>query len=286
MNHPSNNLIPRLSPKKASSAKGDLEGVILYQSTKDGCLYFIDQKGVHRGLREKGTVDVAETILTVTQPSHGFTLPTHGFIPVHKGGSLWVTADTSSSDKIHEAFIIEVVDSDTFKVQQAGFLTVPGHNLVVGQYYYSTSVGGVELEPDNSIDDVLCFVISNLTLMLIDNRPQISSQAFSLEEQSYDTVSLLFDGSPFYLNFQYSNHSVLLTKSALLSFLNGVVGENYKVKITQGALAPKVITFGPNVKTPGGSGITLSTGVGEIDILDVYYDGTTFFVKLFESDFQ
>jgi hypothetical protein len=282
----SNELIPRMTPKKASESNGDNSGVLLYQSTLDGCLYFVDQKGIHRGLREKGSLDIAETILTVIQPSHGFILPTEGFIPVHKSNTVWTVANTSTPEFIHEAYIIEVVDNDTFKVQQSGFLTVPNHGLNVGSYYFSLSTGNIGTAPDNTISDVVCFVINSSTIMLIDNRPNIGSEVLTTEEQHYDTVSLIFDLAPFYLNLQYKNHHIVLTKSATLIFQNGIVGETYKIRITQGGLAPKVIAFGPGIKTPGGSGITLSTGIGEEDILDVYFNGTDFYVTLNGTDFQ
>lgn len=45
------------------------------------------------------------------------------------------------------------------------------------------------------------------------------------------------------------------------------------------------ITF-PGARTPGGSGITLTTTNGAEDILSIFWDGTTAFVQVAGLDFQ
>lgn len=123
--------------------------------------------------------------ITVTQPAHGFTLPTYGFIPVHKTAINWVLANTSDVASLQEGFIVEIIDTNTLVIQQSGFLEVTGHGLNVGQYYFLQDDGSIDTLPDPDIDDVLCFIVDNNNIQLIDNRPYIGNE----EEDVIDYIS-------------------------------------------------------------------------------------------------
>lgn len=59
-----------------------------------------------------------------------------------------------------------------------------------------------------------------------------------------------------------------------LTFSNPVAGARYRLLITQGA-TPRLLTW-PTIKWANGQAPILSTGNGETDIIDLFYDGTSY----------
>ena len=100
-------------------------------------------------------------------------MPAHGFIPVTFKAGVWGVANTTTADFLHEMYIVEIINADSFIVQQSGFVKISGgHGLTISEYYYLTDIAyGVAVTPDTEFDDVIVFVIDAECLMLIDNRP-------------------------------------------------------------------------------------------------------------------
>ena len=73
-----------------------------------------------------------------------------------------------------------------------------------------------------------------------------------------------------------NNQDLELIGSATLTFANPIAGANYQLEITQGGTGSNTITW-PAIKWQNASSPTLSTGVGEIDIISLYYNGTSYF---------
>ena len=61
-----------------------------------------------------------------------------------------------------------------------------------------------------------------------------------------------------------------------LTLSNPVSGANYMLEITQGGVGSYTITWPATVKWAGASGPVLSTAVGKIDVVSLFYDGTNY----------
>lgn len=85
-------------------------------------------------------------------------------------------------------------------------------------------------------------------------------------------------------NGVHNNATVTITTNRTLSLTGWTNGMHGTLKIVQGGAGSNTITLPAGSLTPGGSGITLSTGVGDIDVLNVFYDGTNYFWTV-ELDF-
>ena len=73
-----------------------------------------------------------------------------------------------------------------------------------------------------------------------------------------------------------NNQDMELIGSATLTFSNPIAGANYQLQITQGGVGSYTITW-PSIKWQNATSPTLSTAVGAIDIISLYYDGTSYF---------
>jgi hypothetical protein len=66
------------------------------------------------------------------------------------------------------------------------------------------------------------------------------------------------------------------TGTVTLTFTNSVAGGSYAIKIIQGATA-RTLTWPTGTKWPGGTPISLSTTSGAIDLVTLFYDGTSYY---------
>lgn len=67
-----------------------------------------------------------------------------------------------------------------------------------------------------------------------------------------------------------------LTSSGTMTFASPTAGATYKLRIVQGGSGSYTITW-PTIKWAGGAAPTLSTAVGAIDIVTLYYNGTDYY---------
>lgn len=71
-----------------------------------------------------------------------------------------------------------------------------------------------------------------------------------------------------------------MTWNCTVTLSNPVAGRTYVLELTQDATGSRTITFPWTVKTAGGAGITLSTTANAIDIVTLYYNGTSYFANI------
>lgn len=72
------------------------------------------------------------------------------------------------------------------------------------------------------------------------------------------------------------NQKLTLTASTTLTFASPGAGMTAKLKLTQGGTGSYTVTW-PTIKWAGGAAPTLSTAVGAIDIVSLYYDGSAYY---------
>jgi hypothetical protein len=72
------------------------------------------------------------------------------------------------------------------------------------------------------------------------------------------------------------NQKLTLTGSPTLTFASPVAGMTAKLKLTQDGTGSRTITW-PTIKWVGGAAPTLSTAAAAIDIVSLYYDGTSYY---------
>lgn len=109
---------------------------------------------------------------TVVQAAHGFTLTDLIPIPVcwDPVGSEWVVADQVPPERTKQAFLVEVVDANTFVVQLHGFHSLtPGHGLIDGDYYWLDTVAPyyTDVQPVSGIAQCL-WVVEGDRLQLLN----------------------------------------------------------------------------------------------------------------------
>lgn len=148
------------------------------------------------------TVDFSDLIdqfetRTITQNGHGFTIVNNVPLPayVNTSGQV-VLAQADNLDTLSVFLITEIIDANTIRVQQSGFLNATGHGLNVGEYYFlsNTTPGGItNVEPQATINDVVLFVVDANTLLLTDNRPEDknSIEKFLIKVRNTDTTTNL-----------------------------------------------------------------------------------------------
>lgn len=76
------------------------------------------------------------------------------------------------------------------------------------------------------------------------------------------------------------NHSITLNGNCTLTLSNPVAGAVYKIVITQDGTGNRLITWPSGIKWANATVAVLSTVGGSIDIVTLYYDGTTYFGQI------
>jgi hypothetical protein len=73
-----------------------------------------------------------------------------------------------------------------------------------------------------------------------------------------------------------NNQYLTLTGSTTLTFSNPIAGANYSLLLTQGGVGSYTVTW-PTIKWANAIPPTLSTTVGKIDLVNLLYDGTSYY---------
>lgn len=71
----------------------------------------------------------------VTDPAHGFSLPSFGVLPVKYGVGGFELAQADSTANSADTLVVSIPGVNTLRLQNHGPLTVPGHGLTVGHWY-------------------------------------------------------------------------------------------------------------------------------------------------------
>lgn len=141
----------------------------------------------------KAYVDAGQRWI-VTQTGHGFTITNNIPIPARLSGTTYVAAQANDNNTLSAFYITRVIDANTIEVRQSGIHKAVGHGLTPGQYYFlsNTTAGAVtSIEPLNSINDVVWYVVDTETILLIDNRPvdYETLQKYLIKTSNTDTTT-------------------------------------------------------------------------------------------------
>jgi len=122
-----------------------------------------------------GTSGTDYTRDTITQAGHGITL-TNGFRPITKSGASYVVSNTVASGNLPQLYAVQIIDANTFVVQQSGKLIATSHGLTVGEDYFLQDDGTYSTTPDGDGDaedfnSLLAHVVDANTLYLQEQRP-------------------------------------------------------------------------------------------------------------------
>lgn len=120
---------------------------------------------------------------TVTQTAHGFTLTNLIPLPVYWTGSVWDTADISNPSKTKQAFIVEIINTNSFVVQLQGFHALnPGHGLSDGNYYWSQAAAPYYTSTAPTSGTAHClWMVTDDTLQLLNQAPYALSGTSFIE---------------------------------------------------------------------------------------------------------
>lgn len=133
----------------------------------------------------------------------------------------------------------------------------------------------------DTIQDSACSVSDSGLLSCTDITA--SGQIYSAQDtetqaaSSAHTISWA-DGNSTVWDLEAATGNITLTLS------NGVAGASYIIKIIQGSTA-RDVTWPASVKWPGGVAPVISTGENDVDIVSLYFDGTSYY-GTYGQDFQ
>jgi len=116
--------------------------------------------------------DFNESSRTVIQQSaHGFTALT----PLRYDETLaqWVGASASSEATTAVALVREVISADSFEIVQIGQVTVTGHGLTVGDYYFLSETAGQLTSVSPEISQPILYVRDVDNVLILPYRPHI-----------------------------------------------------------------------------------------------------------------
>jgi len=118
---------------------------------------------------------------TVTQVGHGFTIPDLIPLPLYwdAAGSEWVIADQVPPERTKQAYLVEVIDANTFVVQLHGYHSLtPGHGMLDGEYYWldTSAPFYTPVQPVSGIAQCL-WVVEGDRLQLLNQAPYNAAAA-------------------------------------------------------------------------------------------------------------
>lgn len=111
---------------------------------------------------------------TVTQSAHGFSgsnIPIPVYVDAATGN--WNVSDNTIVERLHHAFVVEVIDANTFVLQTEGFFTKASHGYAIGGHYFlsSTPLSYQTQVPEGEFNDWLWTVFDANRLILKATRP-------------------------------------------------------------------------------------------------------------------
>jgi len=218
------------------------------------------------GMEWKNASEVANLGLryAVYQPAHGFTLPAYGFVPVYRDStSGWELALANDSTKLHSAYVVEVINTDSFVLMEAGILTITGgHGLNVGEDYFLTNTGSISTTPGLH-NDWLATVWDTLVVALKATRPVLSTTP---DTTIYLTATTTFAGdvSGVYNNLQLGSGVVGPNELANTAVTPGTYGSTTTIPI---------VTVDADGRVTGVSTAAANSGSGAANQV-TYWSGT------------
>ncbi|HEX8565422.1 MAG TPA: hypothetical protein VF648_07095 [Pyrinomonadaceae bacterium] len=93
-------------------------------------------------------------------------------------------------------------------------------------------------------------------------------------------LKALTDVATIAINFNDGNsQTVTLGGNRTFTFSNAVAGGHYTLFLKQDAIGSRIPSFPAGVKWQGGSAPVFSTGIGKVDVVTIWFDGTDFYAK-------
>jgi len=137
--------------------------------------------------------DLSAIIDTINQVGHGF-LSADIPIPVFKNSvtSNWEISVNSNERKVHQAFVVDVINTNEFAIQTEGFLFKTGHGYEVSKNYFLQGTAQVydTIVPLNELNDWLWYAADADRLILKATRPYDPAANIAAAGQTVDTFSL------------------------------------------------------------------------------------------------
>jgi hypothetical protein len=148
--------------------------------------------------------------------------------------------------------------------------------VALGYYSCATCVGSVAIGQCAVSSNAAAYVFAECKTSEKDNTLHANHIiAYGQGASKYHAVGNITGTTT--LNWDNGNNqSVTLTGSVILGFSNPIAGANYNLVTTQGGTGSYTITWA-GVKWLGGTPPTLSTLVGDTDIISLMYDGTSYY---------
>ncbi len=110
------------------------------------------------------TIGVEATPTRIYLPSHGFVLPTKGYIPIN---AEFNEANGSHIDSIQINYIIDVPHPDTIEVVTGGVITLNSyHGLQIGELYFLQNDGSETTSDTANVTSSTAFVLDSLSISL------------------------------------------------------------------------------------------------------------------------
>lgn len=110
--------------------------------------------------------------IRITQTAHTFTIPSFGFLPVYYNNLTgnYERANANDLATAADALVVDVIDANTFEIQEGGYLNVPLHGLDVGKWYVlRDGLAGLILPLDTHLSEnvqYLCFILDENNILL------------------------------------------------------------------------------------------------------------------------
>jgi hypothetical protein len=215
-------------------------------------------------------------------------------------GSVWVSTGTTTP--IYKQVFTATAAQTTFtptEGYEVGYIDVyvNGVRYVSGVDYTATNGTDVVLTTGANLNDIVetvnfsaTSVVVPLSSVLDDLADVVAPTPTTQQILKYNGTEWVnshfaateYDagnsGAALTLNFNNGvNQKTSLTANCNVTLSNPTAGMTVKVKMTQGGSGSNIVTWVTTVKWSNGTAPTLSTAIGAIDIVSLYYDGTTWF---------
>jgi hypothetical protein len=183
-----------------------------------------------------------------------------------------VSSLNSSVSSLGSTYLTQSNAASTYLTQSSASSTYLTSSAASSTYATQASVAGATTSAATSIK-------GNATASSAPTADLSVNQARALVGISGE-INSGNSGSSVTLNFANSPGNVVtMTANSTFNFAGMTAGSAYAVRIVQGGSGSYAVTWPSATKWPGGVAPTLSTAVGSIDLVSIYYDGTNYYAS-------